>query len=92
MLGRLPQIGKTEEHCLENRETSENTRAMHEENFLISWLMDDTESKAEEVEEMKKKANEEEATSGNRESEGGQEKVEMDCASVSEEQTTGRSC
>ena len=45
-------------------------KPLHEENFLSSWLRDDTEGKAEEVDERSGKATEE-AKSGKREVEGG---------------------
>ena len=48
---------------------------MHEENFLSSWLRDDIECEAEDVEELNKKSKEEESKSGKRESEGEKERV-----------------
>ena len=48
---------------------------MHEENFSRSWLREDTESKAEEVEEINKKAKAEESEIGKGELEGEKERV-----------------
>ena len=45
-------------------------QAMHEENFLSSWLREGTEGKAEEVEEMRKESKREEVKSEKREVEG----------------------
>ena len=56
---------------------------MHEENFLNCWLRDDPGGEAEEVEEVNRKAkDDEEATSGHREAEGEWERVEIDCKRV----------
>ena len=54
-------------------------KAVHEENFLSSWLRDDTEGcKSEEVKKSDRKEKEEAAQSGKREVEGGGERVEID--------------
>ena len=50
---------------------------MPEKNFLSSWLRDDTESKAEEMENMDKEAKEEASKRGKRELEGEREKVSV---------------
>ena len=48
---------KTEERCLRRKAiSSKNTKPLFEENFLSSWLREDTEGKAEEVEEMRRRA------------------------------------
>ena len=56
---------KTEERCLKKETYSEKHKAMHEENFLRSWLREDVEGKAEDVEKVNKKAKDEECKHGN---------------------------
>ena len=50
-------------------------QAMHEENFLGSWLRLDAEGKVEEMERLIKEAKEEESKSGKKEVEGGGERI-----------------
>ena len=62
---------KTEErYPKEDGDLLREYKAMHEENFLNSWLREDTEDKAEEMEKMRTRTKEEETKSGQRESEG----------------------
>ena len=51
--------------------------AMHEENFLSSWLREDVAGKEEERERLNKEAKEEGRTNGKREEEGDRERVEI---------------
>ena len=52
--------------------------ATYEESSLSTWPKEDTEGKAEEVEEMRKRTKEEEIKSGRREVEGEMERIAVD--------------
>ena len=53
-------------------------QAMHEENFLNSWLREDVERKVEERERLNEEAKQEESKHGKREVEGEMERVEIE--------------
>ena len=52
-------------------------QAMHEENFLSSWLREDMEREQEERKRLNEEAGREESNSGKREMEGERERVEI---------------
>ena len=68
-----------EEPCPKKTETlPREYQAMHEENFLSSWLREDTEREEEERKRLNEEAEEkEESNSGKREVEGETERVEI---------------
>ena len=51
----------TKKENVKTETCSGNTKAMHEENFLGSWLREDVEAKEEEKNNMNKEAKEEES-------------------------------
>ena len=54
-------------------------KAVHEDNFLSSWLRKDVERKAEEMEELNRDSKEEECKSGKREFEEKKDRVAVVC-------------
>ena len=65
---------------------------MHVDKFLSCWLMEETEKKAVEVKERRKRTHEEEIKSGKRVTEGGRKRIAEDRKRVCLNFGSGRFC